>query len=127
MKIFLLVSLIFLFTKINGLFLERSKRQTIDRKNDLETGLATIKLTTASGISCGGFYVFAKICKENGIENDCCEDEIVKKGDDGFSGGDIIESKFDNCAKFALAPTLDNLTVYLTGWNELNVSLKYNF
>ena len=73
MKIFplLVLSLNFLLvTKTNGLVLdvlERSKRQTIDRKDDLETGLATIKLTTTTGISCGGFYVFAQICKENGI------------------------------------------------------------
>ena len=57
------------------------------------------------------------------IENDCCEDEIVKNGDDGFDAGDTIESKFENCAKFALAATFDNLTVKLTGWNELTVCL----
>ena len=71
MKIFpllLVLSLNFLLIiKTNGLVLERSKRQTFDRKDDLETGLATIKLTTTTGISCGGFYVFAQICKENGI------------------------------------------------------------
>ena len=70
MKIFplLVLSLNFLLvTKTNGLVLDRSKRQAIDRKDDLETGLATIKLTTTTGISCGGFYVFAQICKENGI------------------------------------------------------------
>ena len=53
------------------------------------------------------------------IENDCCEDEIVKNGDDGFDSGDTIESKLENCAKFVFAPTIDNLTVTLTGWNEL--------
>ena len=47
----------------------------------------------------------------------------MKNGDDGFDAGDTIESKFENCAKFVLAPTIDNLTVKLTGWNELTVSL----
>ena len=70
MKIFplLVLSLNFLLvTKTNGFVVDRSKRQAIDRKDNLETGLATIKLTTTTGISCGGFYVFAQICKENGI------------------------------------------------------------
>ena len=39
--------------------------------------LSTIKLTTTSGTSCGGYFVFVQICKKE----KCCEDEIVNNLD----------------------------------------------
>ena len=68
---FLATKMISLNTKIFPLLLVLSLKFLLVIKTnglvDLDPGLATIKLTTTTGIYCGGFYIFAQICKENGI------------------------------------------------------------
>ena len=83
--------------------------------------LADLKLTTKNGISCGGYYVFAQICSSE-QSSTCCEEEIVKNGDTGFKGGDLIQTKLQNCTDFIATHFEENLTIKLEGWNELTVS-----
>ena len=82
-----------------------------------------MKLKTRTGISCGGFYIFAQICKKSSDAEYCCEDEIVQNGADGFDAGETIEAQFNNCTEFEFS-TDDkyNLSVKLTSWNEKTVS-----
>ena len=88
--------------------------------------LAALKLTIKKGISCGGYYIFAQICsaEQNRI---CCEEEIVKNGDNGFEGGETIQTKFQNCNDFIALHIEEDLTIKLEGWNELTVSQKNFF
>ena len=92
--------------------------------------LAELKLTTKKGMSCGGYYVFAQICSSAEQNQICCEEEIVKNGDIGFKGGEIIQSKLQNCTEFIASHIDEDLTIKLEGWNELTVSqinfFKYN-
>ena len=92
--------------------------------------LAELKLTTKKGMSCGGYYVFAQICSSAEQNQMCCEEEIVKNGDIGFKGGEIIQSKLQNCTEFIASHIDEDLTIKLEGWNELTVSqfdfFKYN-
>ena len=86
-------------------------------------------MTTNTGLSCGGFYIFAKICKIN--TTDCCEDEIVNNGDDGFSAGIILQTRLQNCTDFMISPREEDFTIKLSGYNEQEVSVdflkNYNF
>ena len=81
-------------------------------------------------MSCGGYYVFAQICSSAEQNQICCEEEIVKNGDIGFKGGEIIQSKLQNCTEFIASHIDKDLTIKLEGWNELTVSqfncFKYN-
>ena len=88
--------------------------------------LAELKLTTKKGMSCGGYYVFAQICSSAEQNQICCEEEIVKNGDIGFKGGEIIQSKLQNCTEFIASHIDEDLTIKLEGWNELTVS-QFNF
>ena len=83
--------------------------------------MAELKLTTKNGRSCGGYYIFAQICsaEQNRI---CCEEEIVKNGDAGFKGGEIIQTKLQTCTDFIASHIEEDLTIKLEGWNELTVS-----
>ena len=113
MKLYILI--LFSLASINGLHLERSKRQTTSRKSYLDEGLASIKLTVNHGIDCGAYHIDAKICRED--SNICCEDEIVDNVD-GFSRGDTIETKFNmDCDNFIISTIEENLSVKLTGRN----------
>ena len=92
---------------------------------DFNASLSSIKLKTRTGISCGGYYVFAQICKNFSDSEYCCEDEIVQNGDDGFNAGDTIEAQFNNCTEFEFsADDKDNLSIELTSWNEKTVSTQ---
>ena len=88
-------------------------------------------MTTNTGTSCGGYYIFAKICKANTTDSDCCEDEIVNNGDDGFDAGIILQTRLQNCNDFRISPREEDFTIKLSGYNEQEVSrffLKnYNF
>ena len=88
--------------------------------------MAELKLTTKNGRSCGGYYIFAQICsaEQNRI---CCEEEIVKNGDAGFKGGEIIQTKLQTCTDFIASHIEEDLTIKLEGWNELTVSQKNFF
>jgi hypothetical protein len=88
--------------------------------------LAAIKLTTKDGISCGGYYLFAQICsaEQNGT---CCEEEIVKNGNTGFEGGEIIQTKLQNCTDFIDLHIEEDLTIKLEGWNELTKNSHESF
>ena len=51
----------------------------------MDLGIANAKLTTESGISCGGWALFAQICadKDQGklVDKDCdnsCEEQIIE-------------------------------------------------
>ena len=86
-----------------------------------ESGLEKITLTTKRSPECGGFYIFAQICREN----DCCEDEIVKNENVGFRGGHTIEATLENCVDFLVSPR-DDLKIKLTSWKESTVSFDYD-
>ena len=81
-----------------------------------------IKLTTNTGTSCGGYYIFAKICKANTTDSDCCQDEIVNNGDDGFDAGIILQTRLQNCNDFRISPREEDFTIKLSGYNEQEVS-----
>ena len=85
--------------------------------------MADLKLTIKKGISCGGYYVFAQICSEE-QNRTCCEEEIIKNGDTGFQGGEIIQTKLQTCTDFIATHFEEDLTIKLEGWNELTVSQR---
>ena len=85
--------------------------------------MANVKLTTKSRYYCGGYFVFVKICQRG--KNDCCEEEIVKNGIDGFNGGDIIENKLKKCSTFMTSHINDMLEAKLTGWGEKEVRFNH--
>jgi len=76
-------------------------------------------LTTKSGLSCGGYFVFVKICQQN--TDNCCEEQIVKDGKVGFVAGDVITNELKTCSEFMESHTRDTLEANLTGWNEIGV------
>ena len=87
--------------------------------------MPNIKVQVEKGVNCGAIRVFARIC-QNGT-TDCCEDEIVNKGNNGFDAGllydvAILEAEMRNCANLEPDSAID-LTVQLSGWKDLNVSL----
>jgi len=88
-----------------------------------------LKLTTESGISCGGWYIFAEICRSN---NDCCEEQIVT-GTQGFNGGETIQTNLQHCKNFVNSSTTGfqqnrlHLTAKLTGWNDMTKSSIESF
>ena len=85
--------------------------------------MANAKLTTKSGIACGGYFVFVKICQQS--TKDCCEEQVVKNGILGFSGGDTIMNKLKKCSAFMASHIKDILEAELTGWNEIQVKLNH--
>ena len=87
-----------------------------------ESGLEKITLTTKRSPECGGFYIFAQICRENNSNNDCCEEEIVKNENVGFRGGHTIEATLENCVDFLVSTPRDDLKIKLTSWKESTVS-----
>jgi len=73
-----------------------------------------INVKVESGVSCGGYYVFAKICTKNGLT--CCEEQIVPDPKAGFSGGSQISATFSgDCKSF---PLQINQDLTLSGWND---------
>ena len=78
-----------------------------------------INVKVESGLKCGGYYVFAKICTKNG--DTCCEEQIVPNPNSGFSRGIEISSEFSgDCKSFPIEISQD---LRLSGWNEDTVSL----
>ena len=77
-------------------------------------------MTTKSGTSCGGYFVFVKICQQN--TDNCCEEQIVKNGNVGFSKGDDITNELKNCSAFMASHIRDTLEAKLTGWNDIEVN-----
>jgi len=92
-------------------------------------GPGFLKLTTESGVSCGGWYIVAEICRGN---NDCCEEQIVT-GTQGFKGGETIQTKLQQCKNFVISSTTAiqqnrlHLTAKLTGWNDITKSSTDSF
>ena len=85
--------------------------------------MANVKLTTESGKACGGYFVFVKICQQS--TKDCCEEQVVKNGKIGFSGGNTIMNKLKKCSEFMASHIKDILEAELTGWNEIQVKLNH--
>ena len=85
--------------------------------------MANVKLTTKSGSSCGGYFVFVKICQQN--TDNCCEEQIVKNGKVGFDAGDVITNELKTCSEFMESHTRDILEANLTGWNEIVVRFNH--
>ena len=76
-----------------------------------------INVKIESGVSCGGYYVFAKICTKNGFT--CCEEQIVPDPKSGFSGGTQFPHTFSgDCKTF---PIQENQNLTLSGWNDDSV------
>ena len=76
-----------------------------------------INVKIESGVSCGGYYVFAKICTKNGFT--CCEEQIVPDPKSGFSGGAQLSYDFsEDCKSF---PIQMNQNLTLSGWNDDSV------
>ena len=76
-----------------------------------------INVKVESGVSCGGYYVFAKICTKNGFT--CCEEQIVPDPKSGFSGGTQFPHTFSgDCKTF---PIQMNQNLTLSGWNDDSV------
>ena len=100
------------------------KKLTVSLSNYQQMGvemkLANLTLKTSTGTSCGGRYVYAKICNIN--SGKCCEEEIVNNGNNGFSGGDTIVKQFQGSCYNLLITYFDSLTIKLSGWEELTVS-----
>ena len=79
-----------------------------------------ISVKVESGLKCGGYYVFAKICTKNGTI--CCEEQIVPDPNSGFSRGTEINSEFSgDCMSF---PIEINQDLILSGWNDDSVSFS---
>jgi len=73
-----------------------------------------INVKVETGVSCGGYYVFAKMCTKNGFT--CCEEQIVPDPKSGFSGGAQISHFFSgDCKTF---PIQINQDLTLSGWND---------
>ena len=100
------------------------KKLTVSLSNYQQMGvemkLANLTMKTSTGASCGGWYVYAKICNIN--SGKCCEEEIVNNGNNGFSGGDTIVKQFQGSCYNLLITYFDSLTIKLSGWEELTVS-----
>ena len=100
------------------------KKLTVSLSNYQQMGvemkLANITLKTNTGVSCGGWFVFAKIC--NIDSGKCCEEEIVNNGNSGFDDGDTIVRQFQGSCYNLLLTYDDSLTIKLTSWEELTVS-----
>jgi hypothetical protein len=73
-----------------------------------------INVKIESGVSCGGYYLFAKICTRS--EFTCCEEQIVPDPKSGFSGGTQISELFSGDCKSFPIQIHQNLT--LSGWND---------
>ena len=85
--------------------------------------LANVKLTTISGQSCGGYFVFVKICQQS--TKNCCEEQIVKNGKIGFDGSDDILNELKKCSAFMASHITDILEADLAGWNEIDVKQNH--
>ena len=54
---------------------------------------------------------------------DCCEEEIIRRGDDGFDAGTTIQTKLKgDCTTAKIDVRSDNLKIKLSGWGWYNVS-----
>ena len=91
--------------------------------SSLDLGIANAKLTTESGISCGGYALFVQICADKDCDNSC-EEQIIEDPTKGFSGGETILAKLNNCSNFISSHIEEYFFVKLTSWDDLTVSLK---
>ena len=78
-----------------------------------------INVKIESGVSCGGYYVFAKICTRNGFI--CCEEQIVPDPKSGFSGGTQLSHDFSGEGDCKSFPIQENQNLTLSGWNDDSV------
>ena len=85
--------------------------------------LASVKLTTLSGQSCGGYFVFVKICQQS--TKNCCEEQIVKNGKIGFHGSDDILNELKKCSAFMASHITYPLEAELSGWKEIEVRFNH--
>ena len=92
--------------------------------SSLDLGIANAKLTTESGISCGGWALFAQICADKDCDNSC-EEQIIEDPTKGYSGGDTILAKLNNCSKFIRLHIEQYFFFKLTSWDDLTVSLNF--
>ena len=84
------------------------------------TKLSKIKLKTGSGISCGGWALFAQICPVD-LQN-CCEEQIVPNPGEGFSGGDTIINDLKKCNNFTMPiPYGNDFQIKFTSYEETTV------
>ena len=91
--------------------------------SSLDLGIANAKLTTESGISCGGYALFVQICADKDCDNSC-EEQIIEDPTKGYSGGETILAKLNNCSNFISSHIEEYFFVKLTSWDDLTVSLK---
>ena len=91
--------------------------------NTLDLGIANANFTTESGISCGGWALFAQICADRNCDNSC-EEQIIEDPTKGFSGGATILAKLNHCSDFITSNIEEYLFVKLTGWDDITVSLR---
>ena len=57
---------------------------------------------------------------------DCCEEEIIQRGDNGFKGGDTIQTKLSRDCKTAnINPESAKLKIRLSGWEYIYVSYMF--
>ena len=82
--------------------------------------MINITLATESGISCGGWAIFAQICVRN--TSDCCEEQIIEDPASGFSGGDVIAAQLEHCSSFVNLNMRKPLSVKLDSWQESEVT-----
>ena len=78
-----------------------------------------INVKIESGVSCGGYYVFAKICTKNGFA--CCEEQIVPDPKSGFSGGAQLSYDFSgDCKSFPIQMRRFPIYFPLPIWKNIN-------
>ena len=54
---------------------------------------------------------------------DCCEEEIIQRGDYGFNAGDTILTKLSrDCTTANINPESAKLQIRLSGWDYIYVS-----
>ena len=54
---------------------------------------------------------------------DCCEEEIIQRGETGFHGGNTIQTKLHaDCTTANIIPESAKLKVRLSGWRYIYVS-----
>ena len=75
-----------------------------------------------------GFWLTKSITNEGTPDwiddsEDCCEEEIIRRGDDGFAAANTIQTKLKaDCTTAEIDVRSDNLKIKLSGWGWYNVS-----
>ena len=75
-----------------------------------------------------GFWLTKSITNEDRPDwiddsKNCCEEEIIRRGNDGFTMGDTIQTKLKaDCTTAEIDVRSDNMKLRLSGWGYYNVS-----